>query len=85
MTLTITLDPEQESALRSEAARHGVPPEEYAGKLIAAHLPDAQGVALAALIQSWIDGGDEAEQWETMQALREGLSESHSSARKLFQ
>lgn len=41
--ITIALPPELETRLQDEASRRGLAPEQYAQKLIADHLPPAQG------------------------------------------
>ena len=52
--LTITLPPEIETRLKGEASRRGIAAEEYAGKLIADHLPPAgQSGSLADLFAQW--------------------------------
>ena len=53
--LTVTLTPEYESRLKSEAARHGLDPNDYAVKLIEdglAKLDDAT-VAMAEVLTQW--------------------------------
>jgi hypothetical protein len=42
MTLTIELAPEVENRLREAASQHGLPPEEYALRLIQESLPAAE-------------------------------------------
>ena len=50
MTLTIELEltPEQEKALRREAARRGLPVVDYAAALLEKHLPRATAAAVSA-------------------------------------
>ena len=55
MSLLIELDPEVEARLQQAAAQQGLNTNEYARRLIETHLPDAEGIALANLMQSWID------------------------------
>ena len=66
MTLTLTLPEELEQRLSEEARRHGVGEEELTVKLLGQHLPVTNRQhKLAALIRSWIDQGDQAEQQAT--------------------
>jgi predicted DNA-binding protein len=55
MTLTIELPPELTARLQQAAKQQGVEPTEYARRLIEIHLPDAKGLALANLMQQWIE------------------------------
>ena len=85
MTLTLTLPPELERRLAEEAARKGVPPEQYTLQLLSEHLPAADRRAEAVrLLQSWLDEGDAAEQTETGDYLVRALDEDRLSDRKLF-
>src|SRR5215218_8027557 len=55
MTLTIELTPDMTTRLREAARRQGLETPEYARRLIETHLPDAKGLALASLMQQWIE------------------------------
>ena len=56
MSIIVELAPEKEKALYEEARRRGVDTGEYARQLIEAHLPDPESIALARLMQDWIEG-----------------------------
>lgn len=84
MGLTLDLDPDLEVRLGQEAIRHGLPPERYALQLLRESLPAGDRLNAAALIQSWIDDGDEDEQRETGDYLVQVLDEDRFSTRKLF-
>jgi predicted DNA-binding protein len=77
MTLTIDLTPEVIARLQEAARRQGMEPTVYAQHLIENHLPDEKDLALAALMQQWIEedaNADPAEtarreaEWEELQA-----------------
>lgn len=40
MTIQVELDPETEARLKAQAVRHGVAPEQYAGKFLRDNLPN---------------------------------------------
>ena len=92
MTFTITLTPEKEARLRYEAEAHGLAAEELARRLIEEGLPEEvpaererpRRSATAELIQSWIDEGDEQEQQETFEILRQELHANHAPFRTVF-
>jgi hypothetical protein len=85
MTLTLNLPPELEERLTDEARRQGLSADEYALDLLEKHLPPKDARAeLVALLQSWIDEGDEEEQKETGEYLIQALDEDRLSERKLF-
>ena len=86
-TLTLDLDPDLEQRLRSEANRHGTPPEQYVLRLLEEYVSRTERERrekAIALVQSWIDDGDEKEQKETFEYLVRVLDEDRTSARKLF-
>lgn len=85
--MTLALAPELEERLKQEAARRGLPPAEYASKVLEEHISQAERERrekAIALVQSWIDEGDEQEQKETWEYLVRVLDEDRTSARKLF-
>ena len=85
MTLTLDLTPELQERLRREAAQQGLPVERYALDLLDKHLPPKERSAdLVALLQSWMDDGDSAEQCATGGYLVRTLDEDRLSDRKLF-
>lgn len=87
MTITLTLAPELEFKLKQEADRRGLPPEQYALEVLDEHVSQAERERrekAIALVQSWIDEGDEDEQKETWEYLVRVLDEDRPSARKLF-
>ncbi|CAA9383370.1 MAG: hypothetical protein AVDCRST_MAG64-793 [uncultured Phycisphaerae bacterium] len=85
MTLTLKLAPDLEQRLAEAARRSGMPADAYTLDLLRQHLPPADRRAEAvALLQSWIDDGDEAEQSETGEYLVRALDEDRPSDRKLF-
>ncbi len=42
-------------------------------------MAETKNTGLAALLQSWIDEGDEEEQRETFEALKKGLNETREA------
>lgn len=85
MTLTLTLSPELERRLTEEAQRHGLTSDQYMLQLLDRYLPrPEQRAELIALLQSWIDDGDAAEQRATGEYLVGVLDEDRLSDRKLF-
>lgn len=85
MTLTLDLTPAIEVRLRERARVQGLSADECALRLLEAGLQPADRSAVAiALLQSWIDRGDEAEQRETGEYLVKSLDEDRSSYRKLY-
>ena len=77
--MVLTLPPDLERRVAQEAGRQGLKADEYALHLLEKHLPpEDHRTALAALLQSWIDEGDEQEQRETFEALKQGLNETRS-------
>lgn len=76
MTLNIELVPEMEARLREEARLQGLSVDECAVRLLEAGLrPVDRPTSAIALLQSWIDEGDEAEQRETGEYLVRMLDE----------
>jgi hypothetical protein len=85
MTLILTLPEDLQQRLQEEARRRGVPADQVMVRLLDQHLPPShQGAAVGALIQSWIDDVDAAEQKETGDYLIQALDEDRFSDRKLF-
>ncbi|MCG3160854.1 MAG: hypothetical protein JMDDDDMK_01929 [Acidobacteria bacterium] len=87
MTITLTLAPELEFKLKQEADRRGLPPEQYALEVLDEHVSQSERERrekAIALVQSWIDEGDEKEQKETGEYLIRVLDEDRLSDRKLF-
>ena len=85
MTLNLNLPLDLAERLREAAERQGVPADAFAVQLLDAHLPSKDRRAeLVALLQSWIDGGDEQEQKETGDYLIRALDEDQLSDRKLY-
>lgn len=85
MTLTLEMKPEMVKRLQDEAARRGMPLEDYTLRLLERNLPaETQGARLSTLIDSWIEQGDEDEQKETGEFLIHALDEDRLSDRKLF-
>jgi hypothetical protein len=84
MSVTIELSDPVGMALHDEASRRGVPAQELAETLLSESLPVKRKGSLSALIQSWIDEGDEEEQRETWEALKKGIDENRVGQRKFF-
>lgn len=85
MTLLLDLPTELEERLIQEAERTGLPTEELAIHLLDRHLPLAEQRRKAmALLKSWINEDEEAEQKETGSYLLRVLDEDRPSERKLF-
>lgn len=82
--MTLTLTPDLQHRLFREAERAGKPADEYALELLDKQLPTAptagrENTPLAALLELWIDQGDENEQRETFEALKQGLNETRAA------
>ena len=87
MTITLEIRPELEEQLVREAAQQGVSPEALLLDLVEQAVPGYRAnrnAAAIALIQSWVDEGDEAEQRETGEFLMKALDEDRLSDRKFF-
>ena len=85
MTISLALTPELEQRLKQAAEQQGLSADALAVRLLEQHLPPAERRAeLVALLQSWIDGDDVAEQQETSEYLIRVLDEDRLSNRKLF-
>ncbi len=85
MTISLALTPESEERLKQAAEQQGLSADALAVRLLEQHLPPAERRAeLVALLQSWIDGDDTAEQQETGEYLIRVLDEDRLSHRKLF-
>jgi hypothetical protein len=86
MDLTIQLTPDEAQTIRS-ARERGIDVEKRVRDAIRA-LGEPRSTAsshqTSILLQSWIDEGDEEEQRDTFEALREGLNANHSSSRRIF-
>jgi hypothetical protein len=85
MTLHVNLDPELSVRIAKAASDRAVSPETLALKLLEEYVPrlDKRSKAIA-LLDSWIDSGDEEEQRETGNMLIESLDKHRSSPRPLF-
>ena len=85
MTLSLVLTPELERRLEQAAKRQGLPADALAVQLLEQQLqPEQRAAELVALLQSWIDDPDEAEQHETGDYLIRVLDEDRLSDRRLF-
>jgi hypothetical protein len=85
MTISLALTPELEQRLKQAAEQQGLSADALALRLLEQHLPPAERRAeLVALLQSWIDGDNVAEQQETGEYLIRVLDEDRLSNRKLF-
>jgi len=85
MTLNVPLSDDLEQRLIAAAKRQGIPVAQYAARLLEQHAPLPQRSAeLVALLQSWIESGDEVEQRETGEYLIRVLDEDRLSDRPLF-
>ena len=85
MTLKLSLPADLEQRLRREAQRMGVAAETCAIQVLDKTLPTHdQRTEAVALLQSWIDDADDAEQQETGNYLVQVLDEDRLSDRKLF-
>jgi hypothetical protein len=85
--MVLTLTPELETRVKIESARLGLTPDRYATQVLEEHISEAERERrekAIALLQSWIDEGDEAEQKETGEYLIRVLDEDRLSERKLF-
>ncbi len=88
MTITLSLTSEEETRLRQEAAKQGLPPEELvsqAVKTLIPPTPDDIQARLARLDSIMLDPDDAEDQRETGEFLRRTLDEDRLSYRKLFQ
>jgi hypothetical protein len=85
MTIQLTISPELEARLLEEARRRGISTEDYTRHVLDQHVPaQDRSAAAVALIQSWIDGADEAEQKRVGNLLARVIDEDRLSDRKLF-
>jgi hypothetical protein len=85
MTLNVQLSPDLEQRLATAAQRQGIPVGQYAARVLEQHVPRAERAAeLVAILQSWIDSGDEASQRESGDFLIRALDEDRLSDRPLF-
>jgi len=83
MTLVVPNDLEERLSL--EATRLGIPPVDFALRLLDQHLPPPIANSSAvALLQTWIDGEDAEDQKQTGSFLVQALDEDRLSDRKLF-
>lgn len=84
--MTLALAPELEDRLKREAARRGLPPDQFAAKVLDEHISQAEGERrenLIALLHSWNE--EEVDESEALddEFFRQ-LDEDRTSARKLF-
>ena len=86
MTLIIDLSPELEKRLQQESKNRGVDPPEVVRRLLESALPDsgARNQKAIDLLNQWEQEGDESEQRETLEALKQGLNAHYSSSRTIF-
>ena len=86
MDVTLNLTPELGHRLQRAARKHGVSADAYTLRLLDRHVPgDGQAAALVSLLQSWIDGEDDAgEQREPAECLVGALDEDRLSGRQFF-
>ena len=85
--MIVTLIPEVETLVQREAVRQGLSLDEYANQVLrqqASAADQERREQAVALLQSWIDDGDEEEQKETGEYLIRVLDEDRLSDRKLF-
>lgn len=84
--MTLVLAPQVEERLKQEAARCGLPPDEYANKVLDEHLSQAERERreqLIAMLQSWNEEEVDESEWLDDDFFRQ-LDEDRTSARKLF-
>ena len=86
MSLVIELPPEVEERVRRESERKGVDAADLVVEIVETALPDqrTRNRRASELLRQWSEEGDEEEQRETLEALKEGLNSSHSSNRTIF-
>ncbi len=84
MAITVNLTQEEETRLRNEAERQGVPAEDLVLNAVRKLLPPARNVAAIRALEEVYDDGDEEEQRETWEYLKRVLDEDRLSYRKLF-
>lgn len=85
MSLTVSLPPDLGARLIAEAARTGVPPEQYAAEVLDRHLPPADRRAAAvALIDSWLNDPDPSDHRDALDALTQGVDASRPGQRPHF-
>lgn len=85
MTLTLALPHNVEESLLREAARMGVPSDEYALRILEQHLTPTsrQSQAIAAL-QTWRDEAEQRDRVEPDNQLLQSLDADRLSNRPLF-
>jgi hypothetical protein len=74
MGILLNLSDLDRSALQREAERQGTSPEALAASWIHHGLSDLRKKAWEQYRKDWIENGDEEEQRETYEALRDGLN-----------
>ena len=85
MTISLALTPDLERRLKQAAEQQGLLADALAVRLLEQHLPPAEQRAdLVALLQSWIDGDNVAEQQETGEYLVRVLDEDRLSDCKRY-
>lgn len=90
MTVTLELEPELDSHLRSRAEAEGISIEQYLRRLIRDVVEPRCGEEAVALLDRWAieDATEDAEEIERRrrdwEAFRDALNRSHSSRRILF-
>lgn len=86
MSIVIDIPPELEARLQKESRALGIDPPELVRRALESVLPEQTDRNRRALdlLAKWDNEGDEAEQRETLEALKEGLNAHYSSDRKIF-
>jgi hypothetical protein len=90
MWLALKLSSEFQQRLAVHAAERGLTPEEYATRLLEAHVPqshlatDKRRKKLAEAIHAWLNDDDQQEQPETGEYLIQALNERRAGGRLLY-
>ena len=85
MILELTLPPELATKVEREAEKKQLTPGAYVIQLLEKELEEqGRRRAASALLQSWIDQGDTAEQKEAFDYLAKALDQDRLSDRPLF-
>ena len=85
MTLTLQLSTDLQERLEAAAKVHGLPPDQYALRVLDEMLSDAERRRQAVgLLRALRDPNNAAQQQETMGFLIQALDEDRTSDRKLF-
>ncbi len=86
MSIVIELSQLVEDRLQKESERTGVAAADLVRQIVETALPDqrTRNNRAIELLRLWSEEGDEEEQRQTLEALKEGLNASHSSIRTIF-